>query len=168
MSAVTPPKVSILSSSFESKLPPFLSAQYKTIIVTCLEKINGSKADNEAKLHEDVTELVDGLLAMLPLQIDQVLGFVSAQIESLVKAADLVCVACSTDKKIPSHRILVCDRRYIRTDLHPTFYDVTTNKDQSTPQYLPIETVSYSFGAVYARLVWERKTKKASEGSNRQ
>jgi hypothetical protein len=154
--------ISILRSSFEAKLPPFLKQQYKTAMAHSFTEVH------KAAIHVDSSELVDGILALIPLRIDEVLGFAVTKIDDLLKAADAVCVAYKPNGKVPSHRVLICDKRYVRVDISKNHYDVATNKDDSTPKYFPIETICYSFGAVYARLVHEREAKKSSESIERQ
>lgn len=132
----------------DARLPPFLKAYYQELL-----------AKATVQKHPDSTPLLDTVLSLLPFKLEESLGFASSQIEPLVRAANEVCEGYEASK-IPGHRITICDRRHVRVDLSPTYYDVVTNKDQATgPGFMPVEILSYSLGAVYARILRSRTPK---------
>lgn len=138
-------KFSVPTSGLNSRLSAYASDTYLTAIA--------KEADQK---HEDMAPLLDVVLAMLPMSNDEIMGFVACQSALLAKAANAVCEGF-VEKKIPVHRITVCDRRYVKVDSSPSYYDVVTNKDQSPgPNFMPTEVVSYSLGAVYASILRQR------------
>lgn len=137
-------------SSFSASLSAFLQDHFKRVM------------DQASKnTHADAAPLVDAALSLLSragIDRDAVLGFFTSQAEQLLSAANQICEEFEAGGKILTYQVLVADARYIA--LSPpasTFYDVLTNKDTAIgPSYLPMETVAYRLGAVYAYILKQR------------
>lgn len=142
-------------SSFSESLSAFLRSHFKSVM------------DEAAKnTHPDAAPLVDATLSLLSrvglnndINRDAVLGFFTAQAKQLLEAANQICEAVATNGKIQKAQVLVIDVRFIT--LAPpaaTFYDILTNTETAIgPSFMPMETVAYSLGAVYADILKERK-----------
>jgi hypothetical protein len=142
-------------SSFSASLSAFLRNHFKSVM------------DEAAKnTHPDAAPLVDATLSLLSrvgvnqdIDRDAILGFFTAQAKPLLEAANQICEAHATNGKMLKAQVLVIDVRFIT--LAPpaaTFYDILTNTETAIgPSFMPMETVAYSLGAVYAAIIKERK-----------
>lgn len=152
------PRHLIRFSSFCGPLPAFLKDHFMQVM------------DKAAKgKHPEAAGLIDGALSLLSrtgLDREAIVGFFTATADTLLTMANEICEAVDKNGKLPNHRLMVADGRYVTpAPLSVAFYDALTNKvtDSIGPNHMPVESVSYSLGAIYVFILQQRsRTAKTS------
>ena len=138
-------------SCFSSGLPPYLRKLYQDII-----------SGVQLELHPDARELADVMLGFLPVTQDEILGFLSLQAKFLLESTNTTCQLYNSPApttpgtpapKLPSLRLMLCDKRYLKLNNHSSFYDIATNRELSEVPYFPLNILSFAMVPAYANLL---------------